>query len=159
MKVRPLTTNERAEAPGYTHVASITADDMTNAVDGAIQTLTLVALKAGDAIMRVFWHLKVPFQNTLEPANNTTTISVGDDAGVATHLAATQANLNGTEIIFAAGNTYVLYVAASNLKITATPFAGTNLNELNRGELLVYFALARLKDVSDAIAATLIAKT
>lgn len=160
MKLRVLTTNERAESPGYTHVLVITADDLTVTTVATLQTLTVCPLNAGDQIMRVAWHLRRAFENTADAAYAVQTVSVGDDAGVATHLAAGEVNINGTELIWRTGNTVVLYTAGSNLTVTFTaPAAGKAVASLNRGELLIYFALSRLKFISDAIASSQIAKT
>jgi hypothetical protein len=159
MQVRTLSTNERAEAPGYTHVAIITADDLTQATANTAQTITLLALKAGDQIMRVLWHLIRAFENTADAAFNSDTVSVGDTAAVTTHLAAAEANVNGTEIIYRTGNTVVLYTAADILTVTFNSMAAKSLVNLNRGELRLFFALARVKNVSDAMPSTQIAKT
>jgi hypothetical protein len=159
MKVRPLTTNERAETPGFTMVAVLTADDLTQATLAALQTITICALQTGDVIQRVAWYLRIPFQNTLDVGFNTTTVSVGDTAAVTTHLTAAEANINLTEIIWRIGNTPVLYVAPDILTVTFNSMAAKALVNINRGELHLFFALSRLKFVSDAMAAVGIAKT
>jgi hypothetical protein len=159
MKIRPLTTNERAETPGYTHVAVITADDLTQATANTAQTITLFALKVGDIVKRIGWYLRVPFQNTADAAFNSDTVSVGDTAAVTTHLAAAEANLNGTEIIWRTGVVNVLYTAADILTVTFNSMAAKSLLNLNRGELILFISLERMKDVADAMASTQISKT
>jgi len=142
-----------------THVAILTADDLTQTVVATLQTFTLCALQPGDIIRKTAWYLRVPFQNTLDAAFNTTTVSMGDTAAVTTHLAAAEANLNGTEIIWRVGSVVVLYTAADILTVTFNSMAAKALSSINRGELLLFFALERLKFVADAIASTVIAKT
>ena len=159
MKVRVLSTNERAENLGFTHVAIITADDLTQATANTLQTITIIALAAGDVIRKVLWYLRVPFQNTADAAFNSDTISVGDTAAVTTHLAAAEANLNGTEIIWRIGSTAVLYTAADGLTITINSMAAKSLVNINRGELFLLFALERSKYVIDGVASSQIAKT
>jgi len=159
MIVRPLTTNERAETPGFTHVAVINADDLTQAVAATLQTITLCGLLAGDVLARFQWFLRTPFQNTADAAFNTTTVSVGDTASVATHLAAAEANLNGTEIIHRIGVTSVLYTANDVLTITFNSQAAKTLLSINRGELLLFFDLQRVKYVADAMAIKAVSKT
>jgi hypothetical protein len=159
MIFKPLTTNERAETPGFTHVGIVTADDLTNTVVAAIQTIEFCKLLAGDQVQRVIWYLKTPFQQTGVGGNNTTTASVGDIAAVTTHMVAAETNLNGTEIIWRAGNTAVLYTAADKFAATFTPMTGTALSSINRGELLIFVALCRVRYVAEAMAATSIGKT
>jgi hypothetical protein len=159
MNVKPLTTNERAETPGFTHVAIITADDLKQATANTAQTITLFALAAGDVVKRIGWYLRVPFQNTADAAFNTTTASVGDTAAVTTHLAAAETNLNGTEIIWRTGVVNVLYTAADIFTITFNAMAAKSLVNLNRGELILFVSLERMKYVADAVASSSIAKT
>lgn len=159
MKFRPLSTNERAETPGFTHIGIITADDLTQATANTLQTLTLATIAAGDQIQRVKWYLRVPFQNTADAAFNSDTISVGDTAAVTTHLSAAEANLNGTEIIWRTGNTTVGYTAADVLTVTINSMAAKSLVDINRGELILLISLCRPTFVINAIASSQIAKT
>jgi hypothetical protein len=153
MIFRTLTTNERAETPGFTHVGVVTADDLTQTTVTVAQLIQFCALVAGDQVLRVGWNLRLPFQNTAVPGDNATTASVGDTAAVGTHLAPAVVNVNGTEIIWRAGNTAVLYTAADKLTVNFIPTTGSALSALNRGELHVFFSLSRLKQISDAIGA------
>jgi hypothetical protein len=154
MIFRTLTTNERAESCGFTHVGVVTADDLTQTTVTTAQLITFTTgIVAGDQVVRVGWYLKLPFQNTLVGADNATTASVGDTAAVGTHLAPAVVNVNGTEIIWRAGNTAVLYTAGDKLTANFIPTTGSALSALNRGELHIYFALSRLKAISDAIGA------
>lgn len=159
MIFRVLTTNERAETPGYTHVGVVTADDLTVAVVATLQTLKFADLLPGDQILRVAWILKVPFEVVGDATYAAQTVSVGDNAAVGTHLAAAEVNINGTEIFYRAGNTAVLYTAGDKFNVTFTaPAAGKSVSMLNRGELHIFAAVARLRYVSDAITATRIGK-
>jgi hypothetical protein len=157
--MRPLTTNERAETPGFTHVAILVAAELTQATPATAQTFDICGIKAGDIIYRVAGVPVVPFQNTLDsPAYNDTTVSVGDTGGVATLMAATQANENGTEAT-GMGNTAVLYAANNTLRMTVNSMAAKSLVNLNRGEYHVFISLCRLTNVSNAIARTSPTKT
>jgi hypothetical protein len=154
MLVRPLTTNERAEIQGFTHVAIVTANDLTQATAATAQTLDIVALKAGDIIYRALGVPAVPFQATSDPTLfNSDTVSVGDTAGVATHCAAQEANVNGT-VLRSMGNTAKLYAAADVLRVTFNSMTGKSLVNLNRGEYHVFFCLTRSDNLSNAIART-----
>lgn len=153
MIFRTLTTNERAESSGFTHVGVVTSDDLTQTVVTTAQLIEFCKLVAGDQVLRVKAFLKLPFQCTTDAADNATTASVGDNAAVTTHLAAAVVNVNGTEIIWRAGNTAVLYTATDKLTVNFVPTTGKALSALNRGELHVLFALDRSKLISDAIGA------
>jgi hypothetical protein len=84
---------------------------------------------------------------------------VGDTALVTTHLAAAEANINGTEIIYRTGNTTVLYTAADILTVTFLPVtAAKNCLSLNRGDLILLFGISRLKEIGDGVAAPRYAK-
>lgn len=158
MLVRPLSTNERAEMPGFTHLAVVTADDLTATVVTTAQALTLCAVKNGDIIQRAIGVPVVPFQNSADATNNTTTVSLGDAGSATRHLAATEANANGT-FARVIGSTMYLYTAAGSLLLTVTPKSGTAPNVINRGEYHVFFCLTRSDDVSNAVARAAISKT
>jgi len=159
MIVRPLSTNERAEMPGYTHVGIIDADDVTNATVTTAQAITLCALKKGDILLRAIGYPKAGFQNTADSANNSTTASLGDTGSATRYLAAGESNANAAGITPVIGNTPYLLPAADSLQITVTPKTGTALNVLNRGEYHVYFALCRPSIIANAIGASRIDKT
>ena len=161
MLLRPLTTNERAETPTFTHVARITADDLTQATVAAAQTIDLATLQKNDIILRVAGYIRVPFQNTLDAAFNTTTVSIGDTSGVAALAAAGEANANGTFVntlglVLPGGK---IYTAADTFRVTFNAMAGKALVNLNRGEYYVFGTICRLADVANAMAAARISKT
>jgi hypothetical protein len=158
MIVRPLTTNERAETPGFTHVAILIAADLTNPTAAAAQTFDLFGLKAGDIVLRVAGVPVVPFQNSADAAFNSNTVSVGDVGGVATLMTAAEANENGTEVT-GFGNTPVIYATTNTLRVTVNSMAAKSLININRGEYHVFISLCRLANVSNAIARTSPTKT
>ena len=162
MLLRALTTNERAETPGFTHVARITADDLTQATLAAAQTIDLATLAKNDIILRAAGYVRVPFGyypgGTLNTSFNTDTVSIGDTSGVAALVAAGEANVNGT-YVNTLGSTAKLYTAQDTLRVTFNSMAGFNLSQLNRGEYYVFVSLCRLADVANAMAAARISKT
>lgn len=160
MEVRPLTTNERAETPGYTHVAKITADDLTQTANATAQAITIAVLAIGDVIGRVQDWLKTNFQNTADAAFNTTTRSIGDNGSATRWGAAVEGNQNGTVVLSQFSNTAVgPYTSADALKVTISAMTGKNLNSINRGELIVLFQLIRAKRIVDAVASQAPVKT
>lgn len=136
--MRPLQGHESVALNGYTHKGVILATDLTVAVDGTVQALDLGPIPDGSKI-QIMVDALVPFENTLEPANDTTTVSFGDTGSATSLLAAQQVNRNGTEITdMVEGNLSTVYAAVDTLKATFTPKAATQLAELNKGQL-VYF--------------------
>lgn len=159
MQVRPLSTNERAETPGFTHVAQITADDLTQGTANTAQTITVCALKKNDIIGRVQDFVKTAFQNTADNAFNSDTRSIGDSASVTTHTTAAEANANGTVVPSKFSNTAVgPYTTTNVLTVTFNSMTGKSLSALNRGELIVLFQLIRGMDVVNAVSNSLVAK-
>jgi hypothetical protein len=149
---RTLSTNERAESPGYTNICVVTSEDLTSATVTTVQTITVATFNAGDQMMRVAWRLRAPFQNTADATNNTTLISVGDTAAVTTHLTTAETNLNGAFVTWRTGNTLVLYTANDILTVSFTPKTATAPSVINRGELHILFGISRLKAISDGVA-------
>src|SRR5215468_6088942 len=96
MIVRKLSTNEAAEAPAFTHIAIVTADDLTQTAANTAQTINLCALKKYDIILRALGVPYVPFQNTGDAAFNSDTVSIGDTGSATRFTTATEANANGS---------------------------------------------------------------
>jgi hypothetical protein len=154
--LRPLNTNERAEMPAFTHVFIVTANDLTQTTAATAQTFNVCGVLAGDILYRAIGVPVVPFQvggTTPDAAFNSDTVSFGDTGSVARHLAATEANANGT-FLRVIGNTVYLYPAADTLQVTVNSMAAKSLSNLNRGEYHVFFALCRSDRISNSIART-----
>jgi hypothetical protein len=150
MLLRPLGTQEQAGQTGFTHVAVITADDLSNATLAAAQTILISPLLAYDVIVKVGWYLKIPFKDLSDAAFNTSTMSIGDNAAVATHIAATEVNENGTEIFSHYSNTAVRYTAADKIAVTFNSMAAKALLNIDVGELHVFFTLLRMSNLAAA---------
>lgn len=151
MICRPLTTNEQAGNVGMTHQAVVTADDLTETTTNTAQTIKLCDLVAGDIINKVAWRLKTPFQDVSDAAFNNDTMSVGDVAAVDTHIAATQVNLNGTEVYTKFSNTAVgPYTTADKVAVTFNAMSAKALANIDKGELHVFFALYRVPTLEQA---------
>ena len=153
MLCRPLATNEIADNGGYTHIASITADDLTTTTASTAQTILIATLATGDAIGKVATRVKTNFANTGDAAFNTTTVTVGDVAAVSTHITAQETNANGTVVSEKFSNTLVgPYPAADKIAATFNSMAAKNLNSLNVGEIEILFQLQRIKSLEQAVA-------
>jgi hypothetical protein len=159
MIVRPLNTNERAEMPGFTHVAVITANDLTQVTAATAQLIDLCAVQKDDIVYRSIGVPVVPFQNTADAAFNSDTISFGDDGLITRHYAAAEANWNngagsGVNAVETMGNTAYQYTAAAILRLGVNSMAAKSLVNLNRGEYHCFFCLTRPSRMSNAIART-----
>jgi hypothetical protein len=139
--------------PGFTHVVIVTANDLTQATAAAAQVFNVCGVLAGDILYRAIGVPVVPFQNTLDAAFNADTVSFGDTGSAARHLAATEANANGT-FLRVIGNTAFLYTAADTLQVTVNSMAAKSLSNINRGEYHVFFCLTRSDKISSSIART-----
>lgn len=142
---------------GMTHMAIATADDLSQTTAATAQTITVCNLVAGDVIGAVEDNVIVPFENTADPAFNTTTRTLGDNTGVATHTAAAEANKNGTVVTKKYSNTAVgPYTAADKLAVTFNAMAAKNLNAINKGELHIFYSLLRVDQLSKSNTISLI---
>jgi hypothetical protein len=154
MICKPLATNEIADNGGYTHVASITADDLTTTTNSTSQTILIATLAIGDAIGKVATRVKTSFQDVSDAAFNTTAITVGDTANaVNNHITSQETNVNGTVVVEKFSNTLVgPYTAADKIAITFNAMAAKNLNNIDKGEIEVFFQLQRIKQLEQAMA-------
>lgn len=153
MICKPLATNEIADNGGYTHIASITADDLTTTTNNTSQTITLATLAIGDAIGKVATRVKTSFQDVSDAAFNTTAVTIGDTANaVNNHITSQETNVNGTVVTQKMSNTLVgPYTAADKIAITFNAMASKNLNNIDKGEIEVLFQLQRLAQLEKAV--------
>lgn len=138
--------NAEEQRQGYTHRFRIFHTDLIEAVAATPQVISLFTPAAGQVCERVSTRLAVAFEDTADAANNSTTASVGDNAGATTFVNAQQVNVNGTEVYYVRSATAAkLYTAADDIDITLTPPAGKTLLALDKGELVV---LAKIVDLN-----------
>lgn len=158
MTVRPLAEQEAALNGGFTHVATISANDLTMTTANTVQTISICALKAGDVTAKILWRIKTYFTDASDAAFNVTTISFGNTLTSTTaHIAAIEVNSNGTEVRSGFTNTAVgPYVSADSITITFTSMAAKSLSDIDAGELEVLFQIIRPAAIEEAILATAI---
>lgn len=152
MICKPLATNEIADNGGYTHIATITADDLTVTTNNTSQTILIATLAIGDAIGKVATRVKTSFENTADAAFNTTAATVGDTANaVNNHIASQELNKNTTVVVEKFSNTLVgPYTAADKIAITFNAMAAKKLSDINKGEIEVLFQLQRISQLEKA---------
>lgn len=114
-KLKCLSLEEAAYYAGYTHMAIITADDLTTAVANTAQTIDLGLTRFMMQVPKALLVIRKPFRDKSDSAFNSVTFSLGDVANGATRfIAATQVNANAN-IVFNDGvtNTDTSLVSAS----------------------------------------------
>lgn len=128
---------DAAALEGGTHEFLFDHTDLTEATAATGQTIDIfgaTGLKQMVEVVRL--ELIEPFQDTADAANNTTTFAAGVAGDTAALLAATQGNLNGTEVYIKAGTgTKSVYSADTTVILTVgAPAAGKTLAALNKGK-------------------------
>ncbi len=154
MTLQPLATNEVASNGGFTHLAVITANDLTDSTNDETQTITICNLRTGDRIGHGYTYLKTAFQDASRatPSDyNSLTMSIGDEDAVDTHMAAKEICLYGTEITGFSWTTTIAAAADPDVfKAVFTPDSGKALLEVDTGEVHIYFQLIRVVELVDA---------
>ena len=140
MKKIVLSDNESALS-GTNYQVVVTADDLTQASTNTAQSINLLPLAIGDVIRGVITYLRVPFQNRLDAAFNSDTVSIGDGGSVTQYTAAAEKNQNGSFVLedLAAASTWKVYTVADNLVLTMNSMVAKALVNLDIGEIHVIF--------------------
>lgn len=103
------------------------------------------ALNASDVVAKTELHLTTPFQNTADAAFNSDTISFGDTTTATRFINASEANLNGTEVIDVTPGavTNAIYTAAGQLQLTLNAMANKTVSNLNAGQAYILVEVRR----------------
>jgi len=148
-KFGPQLNDEITGQSGYTHRFDLYHSDLTQTTANTAQTFTaFLPVRAGDKIEKVCVMLAEPFQNTADTAFNDTQIEVGDSGDLDNFIVAIQANYNGTLGVFPAENTgdalpYTIPATPLAIDVTVLSMSGKSLSNLNKGHLVVLFAIFR----------------
>jgi hypothetical protein len=151
MKFSPLTEEERA-ATQFTHRLDFSYQDIpagiANNTAATWSTGYLPIIRAGDVIKAVQLHLTTPFQNTADAAFNSDTLSFGDTTTATRFINASEANVNGTEVlnVIPGAATNAIYTAAGQLILTLNSMAAKSLSNLNRGQ---FYLLINIDHTTD----------
>ena len=149
MKVFTLPAETKA-ATGFTHKAIITHSDLTESTADTDQTLSLLALEAGDVVTTAAWKLVTPFKDASDSALNDTKVQLGDSSDDDEYIAATQVNENGTEVLFAAAAPAAVpcvYTASNAVELLVESMTAKSLSDIDTGELHVYLGVTKLSDL------------
>jgi len=138
--------NETKAATGFTHKAIVTHEDLTLTTADADQTIALLSVVAGDVVEKAAIKLVTPFADASDAAFNDTKVQVGDGTDTDEYVAATQVNVNGTEVLFAANVNTVpfAYTAADTVDLLVESMTAKSLSNLDAGEIHIYLAVTKL---------------
>ena len=145
MKTYELPAETKA-ATGFTHKAVVTHSDITESTADTDQTIALLSVAAGDVVEKAAYKLVTAFSDASDAALNDTKVQVGDGADTDRYIAATQVNVNGTEVLFAANanTTAYAYTAADTVDLLVESMTAKSLSELDAGEIHIYLAVSKL---------------
>jgi hypothetical protein len=148
MKVYELPAETKA-ATGFTHKAIVTHVDITESTADTDQTIALLSVAAGDVVDKAAYKLVTAFSDASDAALNDTKVQVGDGADTDRFVAATQVNVNGTEVLFAANanTTPYAYTAADTVDLLVESMTAKSLSDLDAGEIHIYLAVSKLSSL------------
>lgn len=146
MKVFKLTTQEAATS-GFTHLAKITHDDLTETGSATAQAITIATPAAGSILLNAAQRLKTAFADSSDSANASTVLTLGDGTTANKFLAASQLNANTADDSLKSGTgTKNDYTSAGQIVATFTPGTGKTLAALDTGEVHIFLQIAELQD-------------
>jgi hypothetical protein len=148
MKVYELPAETKA-ATGFTHKAIVTHVDITETTADTDQTIALLSVAAGDVVDKAAYKLVTAFSDASDSALNDTKVQVGDGGDTDRYIAATQVNVNGTEVLFAANanTTSYAYTAADTVDLLVESMSAKSLSDLDAGEIHIYLAVSKLSSL------------
>ena len=146
MKVYELPAETKA-ATGFTHKAIVTHVDLTESTADTDQTLSLLALAAGDVVTTAAIKLVTPFEDASDADLDDTKVQLGDTADDDEYIAATQVNENDTVVDFVAAapaSVPLAYTAANAVELLVESMTAKSLSNIDTGELHVYLGVTKL---------------
>lgn len=143
IKLQPLAAQELAAYPGFNCMAIITANHLTETAANTAQSFDLGGeLPAGAIIKESYVDLVVPFEDQSDAAFNTTGVIVGDAGDDDRYITVRELNRNATEITIPAyNNTAYELTTAATLVAKISAMALKALNDIDKGELAILFAI------------------
>jgi hypothetical protein len=141
-KITPLMLEEIASNGGFTHIAIVTADDLTEATANTAQDVSLGTVPKGWIINKTMARLVVPFEDKSDAAFNTTALVVGDAGSANRYITSAQMNRNGTEITIPQyNNTAYQTTAATEILANFAAMSAKSLVNIDKGEVHIFFQL------------------
>jgi hypothetical protein len=158
MNLIPLPFETRA-LTGYTHKAIVTYADLVSYGGAtAAATVPLISVRVGDVVEKAAYRLATPFDFS-DTGINSCVMFVGDEIEQGRCIDPQETALDGTEILYYAGNAvpsplmpYAYLVANTIDAVFATSGGGTALmNETTSGEVEIFLAVANLVDLRTVV--------
>jgi hypothetical protein len=152
MKFSSITNEEKTSSGGFTHRIDFSYRDITAAIaNNTAKTWGagfLPALAASDIVFKTELHLTTPFQDASDAAFNSSTISFGDTTTATRFINASEANLNGTEVIDVEPGAVqnAIYTAAGQLQLTLNAMANKSVSDLDVGQAYILVEIHRAAD-------------
>ena len=148
MTAYELPANTKA-ATGFTHKIVVTHSDLTETTADTDQTIAILSVAAGDVVEKAAYKLVTPFADASDSAFNDTKVQVGDGTDTDEYIAATQVNVNGTEVLYAANVNTVpfAYTASDTVDLLVESMTAKSLSDLDTGEIHIYLAVTKLSSL------------
>jgi hypothetical protein len=149
MKFSSITNEEKTSSGGFTHRLDFSYRDIpTGIANNTAKTWGagyLPAVAASDIVFKTELHLTTPFKDASDSAFNTSTISFGDTTTATRFINASEANLNGTEVIDVEPGavTNAIYTAAGQLQLTLNAMANKTVSDLDVGQAYILVEIHR----------------
>jgi hypothetical protein len=150
MKFSALPLEEVASTGGFTHRLDFSYRDIgTGVANNTAKTWGagfLPAVAASDFVAKTELHLTTPFSVSPNDAGFTSsTISFGDTTTATRFVNASEANLNGTEVldVVPGAVTNAIYTAAGQLQLTLNAMANKTVSSLNVGQAYILVEIHR----------------
>src|SRR5882724_11863589 len=140
MKFAPLTIEEQASTGGFTHRLDFNYRDIPAGIANNTSKVWaagyLPALVASDIMIKTELHLTTAFSDASDAAFNSSTLSLGDATTATRFINASEANVNGTEVlnVIPGANQNVIYTAAGQLQLTLNSMTGKSISDLDAGQ-------------------------
>jgi hypothetical protein len=140
---------ETKAATGFSHKVVVTHSDITESTADTDQTIAILSVAAGDIVEKAAYKLVTAFSDASDSALNDTKVQVGDGGDTDRYIAATQVNVNGTEVLYAnnANTTAYAYTAADTVDLLVESMTAKSLSELDAGEIHIYLAVTKLSSL------------
>lgn len=149
MRIEQLASEEQRSS--YTQRIILTHEDITESAANTAQTIAIMTVLAGQALLGAALKLVTPFKDASDNAFNSTTIKVGDGIDDDRAINSQQANENGTEVLYGVNDPAKLpyvYLADDTIDIIFGSMAAKALSDIDVGEVHILLAIADVTKVA-----------
>jgi hypothetical protein len=148
MKHYRVSNAEAAGNGGYTDIVEIEFGDLTETAVNTAQTIQLISVPIGTAVLGAEYRLNTPFTDASDAAFNVTSMEVGDGSDVDRFIVSKELNSNGTEVLYwataqATATLPFMFTAADTIDAKFTSMADKALNDIDAGKVTIRLRLSR----------------